>query len=50
MTFHVADTLYDMYSQDAKPIRRAFLRAVPSHSQTLALHIAAEHTLKQTPV
>lgn len=51
MTFHTENTLYDMYSAEfGRPVRRAFLKANASHSQTLALHIAAKNTLEQTPV
>ena len=51
MTFHMADTLYDMYSpEDAQPVRRAFLKASASHSQTLAMHQAAQNSLIQNPV
>ena len=51
MTFHAEKTLYDMYSPEfGTPVRRAFLKANASHSQTLALHIAAKNALEETPV
>ena len=51
MSFHADATLYDMYSPEhGKPVRRAFLKASASHSQTLAMHVAAKNVLEEMPV
>ena len=42
MEYHKPDTIYDMYSPHTfKPINRAFLKASPMHSLSLAMQIAA---------
>jgi hypothetical protein len=44
LEFHHAKTLYDMYeSTTNKPVRRAFIKASPCHSVTLAMYLAADH-------
>jgi hypothetical protein len=44
LEFHHGTTLYDMYEPTTnKPVRRAFLKASPHHSVTLATYLAAEH-------
>lgn len=43
MEYHKPNTMYDMYSPNTyKPVRRAFLKASPMHSLSLAMQIAAE--------
>ena len=42
LEFHRPHTLYDMYTTDGKPIRRAFVRAKPAHTLTLGMQIAAK--------
>ena len=42
LEFHRPHTLYDMYTTNGKPIRRAFVRAKPAHTLTLGMQIAAK--------
>jgi len=49
--FHHARTLYSIYSQETGlPIRRAFVKAMPAHSVTLSMHLAAHQYIHGTPV
>lgn len=51
MEYHQLPTLHDIYSKETRlPIRRAFLKAMPSHSLTLSMHMAAHQLLHGTPV
>lgn len=48
---HHAKTLYDIYDRDSGlPIRRAFLKAMPAHSLTIAMQMAANQLLTGLPV
>ena len=48
---HHAHTIYDIYSGNTGiPIRRAFLKAMPAHSATLSLQMAAKQALQGVPV
>ena len=51
MEHHHARTLYSVYSKETGlPIRRAFLKAMPAHSVTLSMHLAAHQYIHGTPV
>lgn len=51
MEYHQLPTLHDIYSKETHlPIRRAFLKAMPAHSLTLSMHMAAHQLLHGTPV
>lgn len=51
MQYHQLSTLHDMYSKkDTQPVRRAFLKAMPAHSLTLSMHLAAHQLLHGTPL
>ena len=48
--FHRPETIFDMYSVETKlPLRRAFLKAQPCHTLSLAMQIIVQKYLaKQT--
>lgn len=49
--FNHHQTLFDIYDKDTHfPIRRAFLKSMPSDSKTLSLRLAAQHFLHGTVV
>lgn len=51
MEYHHARTLYSIYSKETGlPLRRAFVKAMPAHSVTLAMHMAAHQCIHGTPV
>ena len=48
---HHSKTLYNIYDKDTGlPIRRAFLKAMPAHSLTIAMQMAANQLLTGMPV
>ena len=49
--FHYPQTLYDMYSKETGlPVRRAFLKASPTHSVTISMYLAANQAICGLPV
>ncbi len=49
--YHQLQTLHNIYSKETfLPVRRAFLKAMPAHSVTLSMHMAAHQMLHGTPV
>jgi len=49
--FHHPQTLYDMYSKETgMPIHRAFLTAVPTHSVTISMYMAASQAISGLPI
>jgi hypothetical protein len=47
---HHSNTLYDIYDvTSGHPVRRAFLKAMPAHSLTLAMQMSANQLLTGTP-
>lgn len=47
---HHSNTLYDIYDvTSGLPVRRAFLKAMPAHSLTLAMQLTASQLLTGTP-
>ena len=48
--YHQLSTLHDIYAKDTYlPVRRAFLKAMPAHSLTLSMHMAAHQLLHGLP-
>ena len=44
--FHYPQTLYNIYSKETgKPIHRAFLKALPAHSMTISMYLAANQSI-----
>lgn len=51
MEYHHRRTLYSIYSKETGlPLRRAFIKAMPAHSVTLSMHLAAHQYIHGIPV